>query len=131
MSEMEKTATLSLSSSDSEIPSSQPRGDTMTQMMDDAHQQTLTCKEMLMTSQDTRNEMLETPVQLQALQSKEKEEELAQQEDYKEDLIVMLKELGFDYDADVSLHDNPLSDKKGVGCLAQGFREGRRSRQRN
>ena len=36
MSDMEKTSTLILSSSDREIPSSQPRGDTMAQMMDDA-----------------------------------------------------------------------------------------------
>ena len=33
----------------------------------------------------------------------------------------MLKELGFDYDKDVSLHHNPLSDQRVLGALRTAF----------
>ena len=99
-------------------------------LMDDAQRHSLTSKEMLMTQQDTRNDTtVYSHVQPEALQSRDKVEKLAQQQDSDSvpDIITMLKELGVDYDKDVSLHRNPRSDQKGAGRLAQGFQQGRRS----
>ena len=101
----------------------------MTQM-DDAQRQSLTSKEMLMTQHDTRNDTTGySHVQPEALQSRDKVEKLAQQQDsdYVPDIITMLKELGFDYDKDVSLHRNPLSDQRVSGALRAAFKQGRRS----
>ena len=95
----------------------------MTQM-DDAQRQSLTSKEMLMTQHDTRNDTTGySHAQPEALQSRDKVEKLAQQQDsdYVPDIITMLKELGFDYDKDVSLHDNPLSGQRVLGALRTAF----------
>ena len=75
----------------------------MTQM-DDAQRQSLTSKEMLMTQHDTRNGT-------------------TGYSDNVADIITMLKELGFDYDKDVSLHRNPLSDQRVLGALRTAFNE--------
>ena len=50
-------------------------------------------------------------------------EKLAQQQDYHyvPDIITMMKELGFDYDKDVSLHHNPLTDQRVLGASRTAF----------